>query len=126
MDNIDISGNTVSFSHQYYCKIKTDQVNAVITENTNTIILAGQKKSPGFPVTEDALYKSVNEGLDLMILLLDQSLRKIEYSTYGGGLKQRMMDPCVNYAKGGKVIISSMCISPDFPVTMKFAEPDKT
>jgi hypothetical protein len=77
-------------------------------------------------VTKDALYPSISGGMDLVILILDKSLKNIEYSTYGGGSKQRVMDPVVSYVKGGKLLISSMCVSPDFPATLKYAEPDNT
>jgi hypothetical protein len=53
-------------------------------------------------------------------------LKSIEYSTYGGGLKQIVMDPYISYVKGGKIIVSSMCVSPDFPATFKYAEPDNS
>ena len=86
----------------------------------------GTSASKDFPVTKDALYPSISGGMDLVILILDKSLKNIEYSTYGGGSKQRVMDPVVNYVKGGKLLISSMCVSPDFPVTLKYAEPDST
>lgn len=77
-------------------------------------------------MTKDALYPSISGGMDLVILILDKSLKNIEYSTYGGGSKQRVMDPVVSYVKGGKLLISSMCVSPDFPATLKYAEPDNT
>ena len=64
--------------------------------------------------------------IDLVILILDETMKRIEYSTYGGGSKQRIMDPGALYVKGGKLLVSSMCISPDFPVTIKYTESDST
>jgi len=89
-------------------------------------VLVGISASKDFPATSDALYKSINRGMDLVIFLLDKTLKNIEYATYGGGSNQRIMDPIVSYLKESKLIISSMCISPDFPVTLKFADPDNT
>jgi hypothetical protein len=51
---------------------------------------------------------------------------EIIYSTYGCGSNQFVMDPSVSYVNSGKLLISSMCISPDFPATFKYAEPDST
>ncbi len=82
--------------------------------------------SKDFPVTKDALDQSIDGGMDLVITILDKTLKTIEYSTYGGGSKQRIMDPIVNYSKEGKLVISSMCVSPDFPATFKYAEPDNS
>lgn len=88
--------------------------------------MVGTSGSKDFPVTKDALYPFINGGMDLVILMFDKTLKNIEYSTYGGGSKQRVLDPGVSYAKGGKLLISSLCISPDFPATIKYAEPDST
>ncbi len=105
---------------------KTDWLKYIAKIDDEKYVLVGTSSSKDFPVTKDALYPSINGGMDLVILILDQTLKITEYSTYGGGSKQRIMDPSVNYAKEGNLIISSMCVSPDFPVTMKYAEPDST
>ena len=105
---------------------KTDWLKYVTKTDNQKYVLVGTSASKDFPVTKDALYKSIDGGMDLVILILDEKLKNIEYSTYGGGSKQRVMDPIVNYIKGSKLIISSMCISPDFPVTLKYAELDST
>lgn len=105
---------------------KTDWLKYIAKTDKQNYVLVGTTSSKDFLVTKDALYPSINSGMDLVILLLDKSLKNIEYSTYGGGSNQRIMDPTVNYVKGGKLVISSMCVSPDFPVTLKYAEPDNT
>jgi len=105
---------------------KTDQLRYIAITEKQKYVLVGTSASKDFPVTKNALYPSINGGMDLVILTLDKTLKNIEYSTYGGGSKQRIMDPIVNYAKGDKLIISSMCVSPDFPATFKYAEPDNT
>jgi hypothetical protein len=105
---------------------KTDWLNYVAKTDEQKYVLVGTSSSKDFPVTENALYKSIEGGMDLVILMLDKTLKNIEYSTYGGGSKQRIMDPTANYVKDGKLIISSMCISPDFPATLKYVEPDST
>jgi len=103
---------------------KTDWLKYIAKTDNQKYVLVGTSSSKDFPVTQDALYKSIDGGMDLVILILDKTLKKIEYSTYGGGSKQRIMDPIVNYIKGDKLIISSMCVSPDFPATLKYVEPD--
>lgn len=105
---------------------KTDWLNYISITNHKNYIVVGTSASKDFPVTRDALYPSISGGMDLVVLMLDNTLKNIEYSTYGGGSKQRVMDPIATFVKGGKVVISSMCISPDFPVTLKYAEPDRT
>lgn len=103
---------------------RTDWLNYVASHHRQGYILVGTSASKDFPVTNDALYPPASGGLDLVILLLDKTLKNIEYATFGGGSKQRIMDPVVNYIPDGKLMISSMCISPDFPATLKYAEPD--
>ncbi|MFA5849532.1 MAG: SBBP repeat-containing protein [Bacteroidales bacterium] len=105
---------------------KTDQLRYIAKTDKQKYILVGTSTSIDFPVTKDALDTSIIAGMDLVILTLDKTLRNIEYSTYGGGSKQRIMDPIVNYVKGDKLVISSMCISPDFTATLKYAQPDNT
>jgi hypothetical protein len=105
---------------------KTDWIKYVAKTDKQNYILVGTSSSKDFPVTKDAQYPSINGGMDLVVFILDKTLKNIEFSTYGGGSKQRMIDPVVNYVRGGKLIISSMCVSPDFPSTFKYAEPDST
>lgn len=133
-----IGGNSDGFIMKFNLKLnkpayasfiggsKTDQLKYVAKTDENKYVLVGTSISKDFPVTKDALYSSFNSGRDLVMLILDKTLKNIEYSTYGGGSKQRIMDPVANYTTGGKLIISSMCVFPDFPVTIKYAEPDST
>jgi hypothetical protein len=105
---------------------RTDWLTYVAKTDEQNYLVVGTSASKDFPVTKDALYPTINDGKDLVILILDKTLKNIEYSTYGGGSKQRIMDPCAQYVTGGKLLISSMCISPDFPATLQYAEPDST
>jgi len=105
---------------------RTDQLKYVAKTEKQKYVLAGTSASKDFPLTGDALDQSIDAGLDLVVLILDKTLKTIEYSTFGGGSKQRIMDPIINYVKGGKLIISSMCVTPDFPATFKYVEPDKS
>ncbi len=89
-------------------------------------MLVGTSASKDFPVTKDALDPSIDAGLDLVVLVLDNTLKTIEYSSFGGGSKQRIMDPTVNFSKEGKLLITSMCVTPDFPATFKNVEADKS
>jgi hypothetical protein len=105
---------------------KTDYMKFITKTDHQEYILAGISSSKDFPVTKDALYKSIYGGMDLVLLIFDKTLKNIEYSSYGGGSKQRIIDPEFNYTNDGKLIISSMCISPDFPATFIFSDPDDT
>ena len=104
----------------------TDQLRFAAKTEKQQYVLVGTSASKDFPITNDAFDESIDAGLDLVLLILDNSLKTIEYSTFGGGSKQRIMDPIINYVKGGKLIITSMCVTPDFPATFKYAEPDKS
>jgi hypothetical protein len=105
---------------------KTDWLKYVTKTDNQKYVLVGISSSKDFPVTQNALYKSIEGGMDLVILTMDKTMKNIDYSTFGGGSKQRIMDPIVNYIKGDKLLISSMCISADFPATLKYVEPDST
>jgi hypothetical protein len=105
---------------------RTDQLRFIAKTEKQKYVLVGTSASKDFPITNDALDPSIDGGLDLVLLILDKTLKTIEYSTFGGGSKQRIMDPIVNFTKEGKLIITSMCVTPDFPATFKNAEPDKS
>jgi hypothetical protein len=105
---------------------RTDQLRYVAKTEKQKYVLVGTSASNDFPMTKDALDQSIEGGLDLVVLILDKTLKTIEYSTFGGGSKQRIMDPTVNFLKDGKLIITSMCVTPDFHATFKFTEPDKS
>ncbi len=106
--------------------IRTDQLRYIAKTEKQKYVLVGTSSSIDFPITKDAPDQSIDAGLDLVVLILDKTLKTIEYSTFGGGSKQRIMDPIITYVKGGKLIITSMCVTPDFPATFKFTEPDKS
>lgn len=103
---------------------KSDYLNYVKKTNKQNYILVGSSSSKDFPVTKDALYQSIDGGMDLVILLLDKTLKNIEYSTYAGGSKQLIMGPNVNYVEDGKLLITFINYYQNFPVTMKYTEPD--
>jgi hypothetical protein len=103
---------------------KGDTVTDVIMTDKRKLVLVGKSASGDFPVTADALYNTIEGGMDLVMLRLDRSLKNIEYATFGGGSKQVVMAPRVHYAKGDKLLIAFTCVSPDFPVTRRFVEPN--
>jgi len=105
---------------------KTDQLRYITKTEKQEYVLVGTSASKDFPITNDALDQSIDAGSDLVVLILDKTLKTIEYSTFGGGSKQRIMDPIHNFTKEGKLIITSMCVTPDFPATFKFTESDNT
>lgn len=123
--NFNLKSNKPLYS-SFIGGLKTDYLSFVAKTDKQKYVLVGTSASKDFLVTTDALYPTINGGMDLVILILDKTLKNIEYSTYGGGSKQIVMDPGASYVKGGKLLISSMCVSPDFPVTLKYAEPDST
>ncbi len=133
-----IGGNTDGFITRFNLKsnkpvystfiggAKTDQLRYVAKTEKQQYVLVGTSASKDFPLTKDAPDQSIDSGLDLVVLILDNSLKTIEYSTFGGGSKQRIMDPTVSFLKEGKLIITSMCVAPDFPATFRYHEPDKS
>ncbi|MFA5403642.1 MAG: hypothetical protein WC358_01790 [Ignavibacteria bacterium] len=105
---------------------KSDYLNFVAKTDEQKYVLVGSSSSKDFPVTKDALYKSIDGGMDLVLLILDKTFKNVEYSTYGGGSKQLIMMPNVNYLKNGKLLIAFTNYYSNFPVTLKYAEPDST
>ncbi|PKP34572.1 MAG: hypothetical protein CVU00_06300 [Bacteroidetes bacterium HGW-Bacteroidetes-17] len=105
---------------------RTDHLRYIAKTEKQEYVLVGTSASKDFPITNDALDQSIDGGLDLVVLLLDKTLKTIEYSTFGGGSKQRIMDPIFNYFEGGNLIITSMCVTPDFPATFKYTEPNNS
>lgn len=103
---------------------KSDTVTDVIMTDRRELVLVGKSASRDFPVTADALDKSIDGGMDLVIFRLDRSLKNIEHATFGGGSKQVVMAPRVHYANDDKLLIAFTCVSPDFPVTRRFVEPN--
>ncbi len=88
-------------------------------------VLHGATGSDDFPVTKDALDSSFNGEKDLAFLILDKTLKNIEYSTYFGGSKEDRF-PNAKYINNGKLLISLQSKSSDFPITNKYAEVDST
>lgn len=105
---------------------KSDYLNYVEKTEKQNYVMVGSSSSKDFFVTKDALYKSIDGGMDLVILILDKTLKNIEYSTYAGGSKQLIMRPNASYIKGNKLLITFTNYYSNFPVTMKYSEPDST
>ena len=64
----------------------TDQVNYIFVKDADNIILAGETKSPDFPITSDALNKKYSGGnSDCFITRLNLKSNKPVYSTFIGG-----------------------------------------
>ena len=87
--------------------------------------MVGRTGSQDFPITEDALYTSMNGGAELVIIKLDKTLKNIEYSTYLGGSKSEYF-PNTSLTSDDKLLLVLTSKSPDFPVTKKYAEIDST
>ncbi len=121
----DLKSNKPSYS-TFIGGSKSDFINFSALTEDQKFVFVGRSGSKDFPVTKDALFQSISGGIDLVILILDKRMKNIEYSTFGGGTKQIMMTPNAGYYGGGKLIISVTCISPDFPVSVKYAESDST
>ncbi len=66
----------------------TDVVNYIFLEDADNIILAGETKSPNFPITSDAISKQYTGGnADGFITRFNLKLNKPVYSTFIGGSK---------------------------------------
>jgi hypothetical protein len=78
--------------------------------------VAGQTKSPDFPVTAGAYDETYNGGYDLFVARLDNDLSAVLCSTYLGGAK---LDNCSALVQGpgGEVFLSGYTKSDDFPTT---------
>jgi hypothetical protein len=121
----DITSNRPVYS-SFIGGTKTDWAKDISKTDNEHYVLVSTTSSKDFPVTKDAPDQTIEGGMDLVVTILDKSLKNIDYSTFGGGSKQRIMDPVVSYVKDGKLVISSMCVSPDFQPAFKYAEPDNS
>ena len=86
-------------------------------------VLVGKTSSTDIPVTEDAISRTFQGGKDILLTILDKSLKKIEYSTYIGGSRDDtwQVAPNAKYLKGNKLLIFTDTSSPDFPLTKTIA-----
>lgn len=86
-------------------------------------VLVGKTSSKDIPVTEDAISRTFHGGKDILLTILDKSLKKIEYSTYIGGSRDDtwQVAPNAQYIKGNKLLIFTDTSSPDFPLTKTIA-----
>jgi hypothetical protein len=94
--------------------LKSDSVTDVIMTDKRELVLVGTSASRDFPVTADALYKSIEGGKDLVIVRLDRSLKNIEYATFGGGSKQVVMVPRVHHTKDDQLLVRERVKPRDF------------
>lgn len=86
-------------------------------------VLVGRTSSKNIPVTEDAISRTFQGGKDILLTILDKSLKKIEYSSYIGGSQDDtwQIAPNALYIKGNKLLIFTDTSSPDFPLTKTIA-----
>lgn len=87
-------------------------------------VLAGRTNSKDLPVTNNAIGKSFNGGKDLRVVLLDNSLKKIEYATYIGGSNDDAWQATPNayLTNNDELLITTVTSSLDFPCTNKFTK----
>ena len=84
-------------------------------------VLVGVTKSKDIPVTKDAIDNSFNGVRDLVLMILDKNLKKIDYATYIGGTKNDGWAATGNYIKNNQLLIMTDTGSIDFPFTKKIA-----
>jgi Beta-propeller repeat len=86
-------------------------------------LFLGRTSSKDIPVTENAISQTFQGGKDILLTILDKSLKKIEYATYIGGSRDDawQVAPNAKYIKGNKLLIFTDTSSPDFPLTKTIA-----
>jgi hypothetical protein len=94
----------------------------VSKENKYYLILFSS--SGDIPVTPDALDNTLNGDYDLVIVQLDETLKKIGYSSFLGGTKSEGSQVS-SLLKNDILYIVTDTMSPDFPVTDSFADFDE-
>jgi hypothetical protein len=122
-----------------------DSFSFVAQTKTGQYVLIGETKSKDFPITDNALDKTQNGPIlktksaeyfsvtedeifskgaeDLVMMILDKSLKKIKYSTFIGGARDDAWRGMVTakLIKGNQLFISTLTTSHDFPTTHRLA-----
>lgn len=108
--------NTRSITYSsFFGGREDDEIGFISLYGENKYILAGISRSADFPTTPDASDRSFNGGYDIVLSVLDNRLKKIEYSTFIGGSEDDIRLR-FRLAKEGMLFIS-LGSSKDFPVT---------
>lgn len=85
-------------------------------QDGNKVYMTGKTASSDFPVTDDALYPSLNGDQDIFVSIIDIATGALEYSTYVGG---ESADTGHDIALGadGSIVICGSSESQGFPTT---------
>lgn len=94
-----------------------EAVNAMTTDSTGSIYVAGYTTSADFPVTPGAYRRNqANSRSDIFVSKLDPTGKRLLYSTYIGGTREDSATAiAVNTA--GEVLLTGSTYSFDFPMT---------
>jgi hypothetical protein len=106
--------------------LKRDQLKQIIKTEKQKYVLVSVSNSNDFPVTQDAINKTLDGGNELVISILDETLKNIEYSTFVRATKGGIMAPIASYVNGGKLVVSAHCFPAHFPATITHTEPDRS
>lgn len=117
---ININSNKLEYS-SFLGGSGDDDIRYGAKTDKQKYVLVGVTTSKDIPVTKSAIDKSHNGSRDLMVLILDKDLKKIDYATYLGGAKDDGWQPTGNYIKNNKLLIFAETGSSDFPFTKKIA-----
>lgn len=95
------------------------------TPDKQKFVLLGSTKSNDFPITADSFDPTYNKGKDFILLVLDNTLKNVQYSTFIGGSKNEGFTH-LNLINNNELILTGKTTSPDFYVTKKHVESDST
>lgn len=121
---LDINSNELVYS-SYLGGTGGDSIKDVEITDKGKCLIVALTASSDFPTTDNALYPTPIGAADLAIIQLDESLQKVEYSSFLGGTQSEYMIKTSNNGDDN-LYITLTSKSEDFPATIKYAEKDST
>ncbi len=141
---LNVSANKLEYS-SFLGGSGNDEFRYIAKTDNEKFVLVGETNSKNFPLTKNAMDQTLNGPVekthssgwfsisedeihykdeeDLSLLILDKSLKNIEYSTYIGGSRDDGFYGMLtaNLNDSNQLLISTLSNSPNFPVTHSFA-----
>jgi hypothetical protein len=114
---IDIVKGAIVYS-TFFGGRDDETVQRIMLDDAGRIVIAGETRSPDFPVTQNAYQRTYRGGQDCFIALLDSGGSALSYSSYVGGTGfEDLFNMTLD--RHGNVYITGLTDSRDYPVTSR-------
>jgi hypothetical protein len=121
---LSLNLNKILFS-TYLGGKSLDYIRSFSFGSDGKLFLAGGTYSDNYPVTNNAYKKTMAGEREGFLTILNNKLSAIEYFTYIGGDSTDQVNS-IYIEDTDNIILAGETKSPDFPSTIKYAEPDST